>query len=156
MAAVHTGIPISYVLVGVTIMVGLIGIIYRNLSKSLDLAMAAVGKTDTKNVLEFKEVRKEMKEASTNVNTACKEVRSEMKEIEEKTPDKDTCILCSKLAEEKFQNINNRIDELKTIHRENHTALVSTLGELHSSVNSINACVIKLSTDAPCLTGEHR
>jgi len=68
-----------------------------------------------------------------------------VKDLEAKTPDKDTCILCSQLADEKFNNLHGRIAELKVLGKENHAAMVLTLGQLHQTVDAISSCVSKLT-----------
>ena len=129
-------VPVSYAVVIIGILLGLIGIIYRNLtSEHTDAATKA-------------------KECEERLRQNIKEVRSEMKVLEDKTPDKDTCILCSQLAEEKFQNIHGRIEYLKTMSKENHSAIVLTLSQLHRTVDSINSCVAKLSVSAQLAQSE--
>lgn len=57
----------------------------------------------------------------------------------------ETCRLISQLNEEKFINIHNRVNDVRSSNKEYQEALNKSLSKLHANVDSIRECVAKLS-----------
>lgn len=85
-----------------------------------------------------------------NLDAKILSVNTEVAVLKTTATDRDTCLLRTQLNEEKFANINHRMNDVKEQNKEYHEALKGSLSELHKSVESIRECVTKLSAGIDC------